>query len=68
MCSFQVRVYGCGHYVKNLSNPCKDAERRQSVCETGITEIACTTGTRYCGIPGCDRKQRLRREGPLEIR
>ncbi|RAH76995.1 hypothetical protein BO86DRAFT_324304 [Aspergillus japonicus CBS 114.51] len=67
MCNFQVRVHKCGHYDKNLTNPCEDAKRRKSVCKSGVTEVASLSLRRWCGTAGCDENPGLKREGPGAI-
>ncbi|RAK96004.1 uncharacterized protein BO80DRAFT_367510, partial [Aspergillus ibericus CBS 121593] len=61
---FSVRVHNCGHYRKTLKQPCKDAEQRKSLCPSGNTTDASTTGTRHGGIAGCDEQSSPMREGP----
>jgi hypothetical protein len=45
MRSFRVRVHNCGHYHKSLKDPCSDARRRKSICESGVTEDASSSGS-----------------------
>ncbi|KAF2182594.1 hypothetical protein K469DRAFT_585684 [Zopfia rhizophila CBS 207.26] len=66
MCSFQERVYNCGHYTKSC-NPCDKAKKVKAICTSGNKTTSVTTGTPTCGIYGCDGNISLKREGPGKI-
>jgi len=62
MCTYDSRVFRCGHYRKTLMSPCKDAKKKKEACDGG-SETASTTGG-WCRQLGCDKKPGIKREGP----
>lgn len=40
MCTYDVRVKSCGHYLKELKNPCEDAKKANEPCD-GSFRIRC---------------------------
>lgn len=63
-CIIHERVHNCGHYEKSLEKACKEAKKKQRVCEAGTTTVSKTTGLKGCSLPNCDKKAGIKRDGP----
>ena len=51
-----------------LSLKCDDARKAKSLCilgtGMGVSVTGYSSGARYCGLKGCDKKAREKQEGP----